>query len=128
MDAAGSDVLSGAGFVQGAGVATTSFSGSYGLDVSGNDGTSEFTLDGVGPVSVTSGAISGTVDLNWINGADQTYADTAVSGTVVTTGAGASNGVFTGTITGVDVVSCITNSSCTADNFSYYLIDPPETT
>lgn len=122
MDA-GSDVLSGAGFVQGAGVATTSFSGSYGLDVSGNDGTSEFTLDGVGPVSVTSGAISGTVDLNWINGADQTYADTAVSGTVVTTGAGASSGVFTGTITGVDVVSCITNSSCTADNFSYYLID-----
>lgn len=120
---AAGDVLAGAGFAQGSGVTTTSFNGSYGVDVTGNDDTDEFQLDGVGPVSVASGAITGTVDLNWINGSGLTYAGTAVSGTVVTTGVGASNGVFTGTITGVDAVSCITVGTCTTDNFSYYLVD-----
>jgi hypothetical protein len=120
------DAVAGVGYTQGVGVASTSFSGSYGLDVTGDDDTvDEVELDGVGPASVTSGAISGTVDLNWLasSAPGPTFAATAVSGTVVTTGAGASNGVFTGTVTGVDVVNCIADGSCSNDNFSYYLID-----
>jgi hypothetical protein len=121
------DVLSGAGWAQGSGVSSSSFNNaSYGLDVTGNDGTNEFQLDGVGPVAVdSSGNIAGTVDLNWITGppGSLTYPAMAVSGTVVTTGTGASSGVFTGTITGVDAVTCITNASCSTDNFSYYLFD-----
>ena len=121
----GADAIAGAGFTQGAGVASTSFTGPYGLDVTGWDvnGTGEF--DGAGPVSATAGTISGTVDLNWLNGSGLTYAPTAVSGSIVTTGAGASNGVFTGTITGVDIASCILVGvpSCNVDTFSYYLID-----
>ena len=123
MDA--TDVVAGAGFAQGTGVTSTSFNGSYGLDVTGDDDNVENELDGVGPVSVTSGAIAGTVDLNWLGSPSPgpTYLATAVNGTFVTTGGSAPNGIFTGTITGVDVVACITNSSCSNDNFSYYLID-----
>ncbi len=119
----GSDIVAGVGFTQGSGVTSTSFNGSYGLDVTGDDGFNEDELDGVGPVSVTGGSIAGTVDLNWLFSSGPTYPATAVSGTVVTTGVGASNGIFTGTITGVDALNCITNGSCSNDAFSYYLID-----
>ena len=118
-----SDAVAGVGFAQGTGITTTSFNGSYGLDVTGDDSTAENELDGVGPVSVTSGAITGTVDLNWLLSPGPTYAATAVNGTIVTTTAGASNGIFTGTISGVDTVNCITDGTCTNDIFSYYLID-----
>jgi hypothetical protein len=119
------DIVAGAGYTQGAGVTATSFNGAYGLDVTGDDGSNENELDGVGPVNVTSGAIVGTVDLNWLFNPSPgpTYPATAVSGTTVTTGAGASTGIFTGTITGVDVVTCFTGGSCSNDAFSYYLID-----
>ena len=117
------DAVAGVGFAQGTGITSTSFNGSYGLDVTGDDVTSENELDGVGPVSATSGAIAGTVDLNWLLSSGPTYPATAVNGTIVTSTAGASNGIFTGTISGVDAVNCITIGTCTNDNFSYYLID-----
>ncbi|MGA9304032.1 MAG: hypothetical protein WBW31_01385 [Candidatus Sulfotelmatobacter sp.] len=117
------DIVAGAGYTQGSGFAATSFNGAYGLDVTGADGSNVNELDGVGPVNVTSGAIAGTVDLNWLFSTGPTYAATAVNGTTVTTGAGASNGIFTGTITGVDVLACIIGGSCSNDAFSYYLID-----
>jgi len=123
----GSDVIGGVGYTQsGAGNFTAaSFNGPYGLDVTGVDAaTTEF--DGVGPVSATGTAetIAGTVDLNWLFTAT-TYPATAVTGAFVTTGASAPNGIFTGTITGVDVDSCIQVGipSCSVDQFSYYLID-----
>src|SRR5208282_449649 len=121
----GTDAVAGAGYTQGTGITTSSFSGSYGLDITGADGTAESELDGAGPVSVAPGAFSGTVDLNWLGNPSPgpTYPGTAVSGTIVTTGAAAANGIFTGTVTGVDVVACITNTSCSNDNFSYYLVD-----
>ncbi len=117
------DIVAGAGYTQGSGFTATSFNGAYGLDVTGDDGSNENELDGVGPVNVASGAIAGTVDLNWLFSTGPTYAATAVNGTTVTTGAGASNGIFTGTITGVDVLACIIGGSCSNDAFSYYLID-----
>ncbi len=117
------DTIGGAGFTQGSGVASASFNGSYGLDVTGLDVSSTGELDGAGPVSATSGAIAGTVDLNWLFSSGPLYPNTAVSGTIVTTGS--SNGVLTGTITGVDATTCILVGipSCSIDNFSYYLID-----
>jgi hypothetical protein len=117
----GSDVVAGVGFTQTSG--SFAFTGNYGLDVTGADGSNEAELDGAGPVSVASGAIAGTVDLNWFGSAGPLYPGTAVSGTVVTTGTGASNGIFTGTITGVDAQNCIIVATCSVDNFSYYLID-----
>jgi hypothetical protein len=117
----GSDVVAGVGFTQTSG--SFAFTGNYGLDVTGADGSNEAELDGAGPVTVASGAIAGTVDLNWFGSAGPLYPGTAVSGTVVTTGTGASNGIFTGTITGVDAQNCIIVATCSVDNFSYYLID-----
>jgi hypothetical protein len=121
-----SDAIAGAGFAQSGSVpfAATAFSGPYGLDVTGIDVNFAGELDGVGPVSATAGTFAGTVDLNWLSTAT-TYPATAVNGTYVATGTGASNGVFTGNITGVDAATCITVGipSCNVDNFSYYLID-----
>jgi hypothetical protein len=124
----GSDAIAGVGFVQTGSVpfAATSFNGPYALDITGADGANTSELDGVGPVSASGSAetISGAVDLNWLFTAT-TYPATAVSGTFATTGTGASNGVFTGTITGVDADTCIQVGipSCSVDKFSYYLID-----
>jgi hypothetical protein len=123
------DVVAGVGFggpnFTPSSFTASSFTGNYALDVSGDDDTaSEFELDGVGPATATAGTIAGTVDLNWLSTA-LTYPGTTVSGTYAATGAGASNGIFTGTITGVDANTCITGgvASCNVDNFSYYLID-----
>jgi hypothetical protein len=126
----GTDIISGVGFRQGAGPFTSaSFTGPYGLNVTGWDGGTKNEFDAAGPVSATGAGetISGAVDLNWLNSAGPTYPATAVSGTFVTTdaAAAAANGIFTGTVTGVDVNSCILVGvpSCNVDAFSYYLID-----
>jgi hypothetical protein len=118
MDA--NDVVAGAGYKQGAG--PFAFTGNYALDVTGADGSHETEFDGAGPVTAAAGNILGTVDLNWPANA-ATYPATAVNGTFVTTGTSAPNGIYTGTITGVDVDSCILVGTCSVDNFSYYLID-----
>jgi hypothetical protein len=117
------DVLGGRGYVQtGAGSFTAaSFSGPYALGAGGVDVTSEFEFDAVGLFSADGvGTFAGFVDINWF-GPPATATDQPVSGTFVT----ASNGIFSGTITGLDVTSCATfgGSGCTADVFNYYLID-----
>jgi hypothetical protein len=117
-----------AGFAQGAG--PYAFSGAYGVDVSGWDFNYDGEFDGVGPVTATSsGTLSGDLDLNWLNlqVAPLEVADNSLTGTYVTTGTGAANGIFAGgSITGIDVTTCpafTTGVTCTADAFSYYLID-----
>jgi hypothetical protein len=119
MDA--TDVLAGVGFTQSGGgnFTATSFNGNYALDVTGDDGSNELEIDGVGPATATGGTIAGAVDLNWLGSAGPTYPATTVSGSF----ASASSGVFTGTVTGVDAQSCIIGGTCSTDNFSYYLID-----
>ena len=121
------DVLGGRGYLQtGAGSFTAaSFSGPYALGAGGADVTSEFEFDAVGLVSAEGvGTFAGFVDINWF-GPPATATDQPVAGTFVTTGTAASNGIFSGTITGLDVTSCTTfgGSGCTADVFNYYLID-----
>jgi hypothetical protein len=118
-----------AGFVQGAG--PYAFSGAYGVDVTGWDFNYNGEFDGVGPVTATSGGtLSGDLDLNWLNlqVAPLEVADNSLTGTYVTTGTGAANGIFAGgSITGIDMTNCPAFTpgapGCTADAFSYYLID-----
>jgi hypothetical protein len=123
------DALSGVGFTQGAG--PFAFSGAYGVDVTGWDFNYDGEFDGVGPVTAKSGGtLSGDLDVNWLNLATAPIgvADNSVTGTFVTTGTGSANGIFAGgSITGVDMTSCPAFTSgaagCSADVFSYYLID-----
>jgi hypothetical protein len=117
-----------AGFVQGSG--PYAFSGAYGVDVTGWDSNYDGEFDGVGPVTATSGGtLSGDLDLNWLNlqVAPLEVADNSLTGTYVTTGTGAANGIFAGgSITGIDMTTCpafTAGGTCTADAFSYYLID-----
>lgn len=121
------DVLGGFGFRQGGAgsFSAASFSGAYGLNVTGWDANSDGEFDAVGPAMATGsgGTISGAVDLNWLFSAGPTYSDAPVSGTFTSN----PDGIFTGTVNGVDVSNCtLFNSSgagCTNDVFNYYLID-----
>jgi len=123
-----SDVIQGRGFQQSGGGTFTSgsFSGAYALGVTGIDINFGDELDAVGPVVADGGGtFTGFTDLNWLfsTGPGPTFSNAPVSGTFTA----AANGVFTGTVTGVDVTSCTafnaSGTGCTADAFTYYLID-----
>ena len=109
-------VLEGVGFAQSAG-STFSFNGKYGMDATGWDAKTTGELDAVGGITATesSGTFSGTVDLSWLNSSTPTRPGLAVSGNLTA----AANGIFTGTITGLDVTT-----PTNADQFNFYLIDP----
>jgi hypothetical protein len=124
-----SDAIAGVGFAQGAG--PFAFSGAYGVGVTGWDVAYNGEFDGVGPVTASSGgSLSGDLDVNWLNlaVAPIEVSNNSVTGSFVTTGTGSANGIFVGgSITGIDMTSCTAFTSgapgCTADVFSYYLID-----
>jgi hypothetical protein len=111
------DVLGGSGYQQvgGGAFAAGSFTGAYALGATGIDAVFGDELDAVGPVTATGagGTFAGTVDLNWLFNTGA-VPNLPVSGTYTSN----ANGVFTGTITGLDV-----NTSTSADAFSYYLFD-----
>jgi hypothetical protein len=123
MDA--NDWLAGFGYGQsGSGAFTaSSFNGNYALDVSQHDTDSPpdfFEYDGIGAVaataSSTSGVFTGFLDLNGSAGVPFTPTP-GTAGGVTGTFTASANGVFTGTITGIDTVN-----PATADNFTFYLI------
>jgi hypothetical protein len=118
----GPDVLAGLGYGQtGAGSFTaSSFNGNYTLNVSQHDTDSPpsyFEYDGIGAV-VANGvsAFTGFLDLNGSAGVPFTPTNGTAGGVTGTFAANA-NGVFTGTITGIDTVD-----PATPDNFTFYLI------
>jgi hypothetical protein len=116
------DTIAGHGYQQSGTFASGSFDGTYAIDATGvNNPNSTVTtadeFDAVGAVTANgSGAISGSgsVDLNWISNTGPT-AGLSISSGSYTAG---SNGVFTGALTGLDVMG-----SSTSDAFSYYLVD-----
>jgi hypothetical protein len=122
-----SDTIGGGGSQQSPGVSFTaaSFSGGYGMDVTGWDMNYDGEFDAVGPLVATGsgGTITGTVDLNWLFSTGPTYPGAPVSGTFLSN----ADGIFTGTFTGVDTTNCVlftpTGPGCSADVFNYYLID-----
>jgi hypothetical protein len=119
------DALEGHGFQQtgGGSFSASSFNGKYGINATGWDVNLKGEFDAVGAISTTgsSGAFSGTADLDWLFSTTPTYSGLAVSGGGLSaiSGVPASDGIFTGTITGLDVTTP-TNS----DQFDFYLIDP----
>jgi hypothetical protein len=127
------DVLSGQGVVQtGAGGFTAaSFKGPYGFSATGADTNYYGPYAAVGQVTADgAGTITGFVDLDWLNfnTAPEDVTNAPVSGTFVTTGTAAANGIFSsGSVTGVDLTNCVlftpTGPGCTADLFDYYLYD-----
>ena len=122
MDA--SDWSAGLGYAQtGAGsFSAGSFSGSYALNVDQQDtaSTTGFEYDGIGTVMADgTSSLTGFLDLNGILGTPLTPTPGTAGGVTGTFTANA-NGVFTGTITGIDTVS-----ATTADKFTFYLIGAP---
>jgi hypothetical protein len=116
LTADASDVLEGPAFLQ---TASATMSGTYVMDDTGADGTSEHELDAVGPVTTGSGTFSGFADLNWLS------AGTSATQSPALTVAGAftapSGGVSTGSgnsITGLDVTT-----KTNADAFDFYVVD-----
>jgi len=107
------DVIAGQGFQQtGSGPFTaSSFSGSYGLNLRHvvPGGSGEARQDGTGPITADGvGNLAGFVDLNG-PGSDLPLGGNFTSG---------SNGVFTGTLAGLDI-----SSTPAMHHFAYYLVD-----
>jgi len=123
------DIQGGAGVQQtGAGAfAATSFYGGYAMGVTGVDLNEDGPFDSVGPVIADgSSSFAGFGDANWLDitgAAPITVSDNAVSGAFISN----SNGIFTGTIKGMDIVNCPAFTSgapgCTSDAFNFYLVD-----
>lgn len=125
------DALAGPGFQQSGGGSFTaaSFSGAYAMNASGLQipvGTASFNqseFDATGPVTASgTGTFSGFADLNAFNGSpfQGIPAFTAQTPGLTVTGAviPSPDGVFTGTITGLDVAT-----QSNQDAFAYYVID-----
>ena len=122
------DVLGGRGYQQTGGGSFTSgsFSGAYGVGVTGWDKNSFGELDATGLITATGsgGTFTGAVDLNWLflMPSPAEAPNLPVSG-VFTSNA---DGIFTGTINGLDVTTCplfLRGPGCTNDVFNYYLYD-----
>ena len=116
------DWVAGLGYGQGSGPFTAaSFSGNYAMNIDQQEtDPTGFEYDGVGTVTAdgttTPPSLTGSLDLNGVlgNPLTQPPGGVTVSGSFPTVNA---NGVFTGTITGVDTVT-----AGTPDNFTFYLI------
>jgi hypothetical protein len=118
------DTVAGHGFQQtgGGSFTSASLSGNYAIDASGvnqitSSLTSEDEFDAVGTIVPNgSGAISAnsSMDLNWLFNTGPTTGLSVSSGSYTTN----ANGVFTGTLTGLDAAS-----SSTSDAFAFYLVD-----
>jgi hypothetical protein len=112
------DILEGVGFQQSGGGSFTaaSFNGSYGIEATGWDENLKGEFDAAGTITATgsSGIFSGAADLNWLTSAAPSPG-LSISGALTP----AANGIFTGTITGLDVTTPSNN-----DEFNLYMIDP----
>ena len=98
-----------------------SFSGAYAMSTGGANAPTgdEYEYAAVGSISADgTSAISGAVDLNWLYGPTLT-ASLDVTGAFTVPSTTGANGIFTGTITGLDQ-----DTPANVDNFAYYLVDP----
>jgi hypothetical protein len=113
------DVVSGLAFQQTAGA---SFSGTYGMNATGFDLANRLEFDDVGPISANPGTGTGslvathTIDENFMT---TTPLATPTPGLSVSGAfSPVASGIFTGTITGLDI-----DSNANVDNFTYYIVD-----
>jgi len=126
------DVLTGFGLQQSSGpFLSGSLNGTYTLGLTGTNlnETEEFYAAGPSTATGNGGTISGMVDLGLLFASGTVaHAPVPVAGAPVSGHfSSSSNGVFTGTITGVDLTTCplfdSEGSGCTSDAFTYYLIN-----
>ncbi|MGB8013007.1 MAG: hypothetical protein WCF68_15445 [Terriglobales bacterium] len=113
------DVLAGLVYQQtgGGSFTASSFSGTYAMNAGGADVNDESELNTVGPVIADGvGTLTGSADLTWAANGGPVGDVTITDG--FTVGATGAAGIFTGTITGLDVTT-----PSNQDNFAYYLID-----
>ncbi len=104
-------VIGGVGFQQSGSFSAASFGGSYAVNVRQSLALSYTEYDGVGPATADGiGTLSGFVDLNGVSPSP----DVTLSGNF----AANTNGVFTGSITGLD-----TGAAANPDNFTFYVGD-----
>jgi hypothetical protein len=112
------DVLAGLAYEQTGGPFTaSSFSGSYAMSATGFDFNNELEFDAVGPVSADGvGTLTGagTIDQNFLTPPAAPLPGLTVSGAFTAN----SSGVFTGTITGLDI-----DTATNGDAFTYYIVD-----
>ena len=110
------DVLAGLANQQTGPFTASSFSGSYAMNATGFDNNNELEFDANGPVSADGlSALTGTVDLNFMTPPGTQSPGAAVTGSFTAN----TSGVFTGTITGLDIDTAANN-----DAFTFYMIDP----
>jgi len=121
----GGDALGGPGFQQsGTGAfAATSFNGPYAMGATGWDVNGYGELDSAGPVVADGvGTFGGFGDVNWW-GPPVEVSGSSISGAFTSN----ADGIFTGTVTGLDVTDCTAftpaGAGCSADVFNYYLVD-----
>lgn len=124
------DSQAGIGFQQSgaSSIAASSFAGPYGMGVTGWDGDENGEFDSVGPVVADgSSTFAGFSDVNWLDwaGSPVLVWNNSVSGGF---GASSAAGIFTGSVSGVDILNCPAFGvdgapGCTADVFNFYLID-----
>lgn len=118
------DAIGGRGFQQTANAYTASnFTGAYAMSIAGWESTFGDNFNAAGPVVADGvGSFAGYTDLNWF-GSTATYPNNTTTGAFTAAAAGD----FTGSVTGVDVLSCkaygVGTTSCVSDVFVYYLID-----
>jgi hypothetical protein len=113
----GHDVMGGVGYQQSGVFSASSFNGVYAIDATGWDHNNSGEFDAVGPITAmgSAGTFSGTADLNWRSSSTPaTFLALNVSGTFTP----AASGVFTGSITGLDVTT-----PANSGQFTFYLID-----
>ncbi len=110
------DTMGGLSYQQtGSPFSASMFLGAYALNATGWDKNRHGEFDDVGPVTATGtgDTFSGTFDLNWLTSTPAETPGLSVSGTYTAN----ADGVFSGTITGLDVTT-----GTNADVFNYYLI------
>jgi hypothetical protein len=113
----GHDVMGGVGYQQSGVFSASSFNGVYAIDATGWDHNNSGEFDAVGPITAmgSAGTFSGTADLNWRSSSTPaTFLALNVSGTFTP----AASGVFSGSITGLDVTT-----PANSGQFTFYLID-----
>ncbi len=123
------DILNGVGYQQAASAVgafnASALANGYAMGVTGWDINYDGEFDAVSSTAADGvGTTTGLADINWlVFGAPVTYTDEPVTGTFTSS----SNGIFTGTITGLDLTDCqfanVLNAGCSADTFNYYLFD-----
>jgi hypothetical protein len=126
-----SDAMSGTGYMQSGttgAYAASDFAGAYTMSTTGWDLNEKGEFDAVGPIAADgSSSYFGFSDVNWLLNYTTLPPLQVSNDAVLGTFTANPNGIFSGTVIGLDLTTCTAFTStapgCTHDAFNYYLID-----